>query len=319
MIVERPPLEEIEAAAERVRDVVLHTPLVPLSGAEDVLIKPEIHQVAGCFKVRGIYHAVARMDPERRARGISTVSAGNTAKALAWTGRRFGVEARSLMPEGAPATKVEAVQAYGGTPVLVPVAEVFRYLKERGWEDEPYAFVHPWIDRDVLLGHGSMGLEIVADCPAVETVYLPVGGGGLLGGVGSALKAAKPALRIVAVEPAGCPALHASLRAGRPTEVECSTMCDGVAVPYITEEMYPLLAELVERVVLISEEEVRAAIRRLALGNHLVAEGAGALAVAAAWKEPRQARGLAVCPITGGSIDAGKLAEILAGPGADTR
>jgi threonine dehydratase len=312
---DRPDLAEFEAAAEGLRPILAATPLLPLQGDGDdprVLLKPETFQPVGSFKLRGVYHRVAGMDPDARAVGISTVSAGNTAQALAWCGRHFGVPARSLMPEGAPVSKIEKVRAYGGTPVLAPREEVFRFMREHLWEDEPYAFVHPWTDRDVMVGHGSMGLELLAECPGVETVYLPVGGGGLLGGVGSALRAAGSDVRIVAVEPASCPALHASLATGRPAEVACQTICDGVAVPYITAEMFPLLSELVDDVVLVTEEEVQTAIRRLALRDHLVVEGAGALAAAAALKTPESERGLSVCPLTGGSIDAEKLAAILA-------
>jgi threonine dehydratase len=312
--IEQPSLAEIEAAHARIRDVVVHTPLVPLHrhGSEaEILLKPEILQPAGSFKIRGIYHATLRLDDERRRAGLSTVSAGNTAKALAWCGRHFGVPARSLMPDTAPKTKIEAVRALGGTPVLVPLAEVFRFLREKGWEREPYAFIHPWTNRDVILGHASLGLEILADRPDVDTVYIPVGGGGLIAGVGSALRAAKPSVRIIAVEPEGCPSLHAALRAGHPVDVECHTLCDGVAVPYVTQEMFPLLCELADDLVLVSESEVRAAIRLLAGANHVIAEGAGALATAAALKSSPAGRGSAVCIVTGGSIDAPKLAEIL--------
>ena len=309
-------LREFEAAAEALRGTIVRTPLVPLasSAAREIWIKPETLQPTGSFKVRGVLNAVARMAESTRARGLSTVSAGNTAKALAWCGRRFGVPARSLMPEGAPAAKIEAVRALGGTPVLVPTDQVFRFLREREWEREPFAFVHPWTDPDLHAGHGSMGLEILADLPDVETVFLPVGGGGLLAGVGGALKAAQPALRIVAVEPEGCPSFHASRSAGRSVTVDCRTICDGVAVPYVAEELLPLLCELADEVLLVSEDEVRAAIRLLASSSHLVAEGAGALAVAAALKTPASARGRCVCPVTGGSIDADKLAAILGMP-----
>ncbi len=304
---------EVEAAFGVLDGVVLHTPLVPFGPAgERILLKPEILQPAGSFKIRGVFHAVARLEPAARAHGLSTVSAGNTAKALAWAGRHFGVPARSLMPEGAPETKINAMRAYGGTPVLLPVDDLFRFLKQRGWEDQPYAFIHPWIERNVMIGHGTMGLEILADCPEVDTVFLPIGGGGLLGGVAGALKAARPSVRIVAVEPAGCPSFHASRAAGRPVSVDCDTMCDGVAVPYMTEEAFPILRDLVDEAVLISEDEVRATIRRLALEAHIVAEGSAALGLAAALKMPAAARGLTVCPITGGSIDATTLAAILA-------
>jgi threonine dehydratase len=309
-----PGLEEIREARERNRSVVRHTPLVPAHeafGADDVHLKLETFQAVGSFKLRGVFHAVASLTDEERERGVATVSAGNTAQALAWTARHFGVPARSLMPDTAPLAKIEAVRAYGGTPVLVPTAEVFRFLKEHGWEREPYAFVHPWTSRLVMTGHGSLGLEILEDLPDVTTVFVPVGGGGLLSGVGAALRAAKAEVRIVAVEPEGCPALHESLDKGRPMEVSCRTICDGVAVPYITEEMFPLLRDLVSEVRLVSEARVKEMVRDLALWNKVVAEPSGALALAAALDFPASDRGKSVCLVTGGSIDATKLAGIL--------
>jgi threonine dehydratase len=309
-----PSQAEIEAARERLRGVIVPTPLVPLHvhGPDPgILLKPETLQPAGSFKLRGIFNAVALIPQQRRARGLSTVSAGNTAKALAWCGRHFGVSARSVMPEVAPATKVEAVRALGGTPVLVPTPEVFRFLKEHRWEREPYAFVHPWTDRDVHAGHASLGLEILESSPDVETVFVPLGGGGLFAGVASALRARAPSVRVVAVEPASCAHFAAALAAGRPVDVPCQTLCDGVAVPYLTEELFPLLRDLASEVVQVSEAEVRAAIRMLANGNHLIAEGAGALATAAALKTPQTLRGRSVALVTGGSIDTKKLREIL--------
>jgi threonine dehydratase len=308
-----PGREEVRAAGALLRGVLAPTPLVPCGapGGEGVHLKLEVLQPTGSFKVRGVYHALARMDPARRARGVATVSAGNTAKALAWAARAFGVTARSLMPEHAPQAKVDAVRALGGTPVLVPMAEVFAHLREKRYEREPYAFVHPWIDRDVMTGHGTLALELLEQLPEVDTVYVPVGGGGLLGGVGSALKALKPSVRVVAVEPQGCPSLHAALEAGRPVEVACDTICDGVAVPFITDEMFPLLASLCDASVLVPEESVKEAMRLLALKNHVVAEGSGALALAAALAEPPERRGAAVALVTGGSIDLPKLAAIL--------
>ncbi|HEY7697444.1 MAG TPA: pyridoxal-phosphate dependent enzyme, partial [Vicinamibacteria bacterium] len=232
-----PTLAEIAEARERIRPAARRTPLVPADerfASEDLYLKLETFQPVGSFKIRGVFNAVAALSESERRRGVATVSAGNTAQALAWAARHFGVTARSLMPDSAPSAKIEAVRTYGGEPVLVPVAEVFRYLREEGWKDEPYAFIHPWTNRDVMTGHASLGLEILEDLPDVETVLVPVGGGGLLAGVGAALRAAKPSLRIVAVEPEGCAALHRSLEEGRPMEVDCRTIADGVAVPYIT-------------------------------------------------------------------------------------
>jgi threonine dehydratase len=189
------------------------------------------------------------------------------------------------------------------------MAEVFRFLKEHGWENESYAFIHPWIERQVLIGHATLGLEIAAERHEIETVYIPVGGGGLLAGVASALRAVRPEVRIVAVEPAGCPALERAVQAGHPVTVPCDTLCDGVAVPYITDQMYPLLVSLIDDVKLVSEKRVRETIRRLAGRDRIVAEGSGALAVAAA--EDAGGAGPAVAIVTGGSIDLSKLSGIL--------
>ena len=317
--VSRPALDEIKAAVRTLGDVIVRTPLVPLHGDEGdvgaarILLKPETHQRIGSFKIRGVFNAVASLPEDRRRGGVSTVSAGNTAQALAWAARHFGVPARSLMPLTAPAGKIDAVRDLGADVVLVPVAEVFDYLRNHRWKSEPWAFIHPWTDRNVLVGHGTMGLEIIADCPEVDTVFVPVGGGGLIGGVGSALKMLKPEVRLIAVEPRGCPSLKVSLAAGRPEPVQCETICDGVAVPYITDEMFPLLRDLVDEAVLVSDDDVRATVRRLALREKIVAEPSGALALAAALATPPAQRGTTVCIVSGGSIDAAALAAILTG------
>jgi len=306
-----PTLEEIQAAAASLREVIVHTPLLPTRGAQDIWLKAEIFQPVTSFKLRGVFHAVASMTPEARAAGVSTVSAGNTAQALAWAARHFDVPSRSIMPDKAPQTKIDAVRALGGTVQLTPMPEVFRYMKEHLWEDEPYAFVHPWTDRRVMTGHGSMGLEIIADLPNVETVFIPVGGGGLMGGVGSAIKALAPNVRLIAVEPKGCPSLHAAIAHGSPVDIESQTICDGVAVPYVTRQMFPLLRELADEVVLVSERAVRAAVKRLALTSKLVVEPAGALSLAAALAMPLAERGRSVCVLSGGSLDPDLLVEIL--------
>lgn len=311
MTLRAPSLREIEAAAAIIDPVVVRTPLVAYRGAPDlasedghlVLLKPEIHQVVGSFKIRGVFHAVATMSEEERQRGLLTVSAGNTAQALAWAGRYFGVEAHSLMPEKAPTTKIEAVRALGGQPRLVPTAEVFRFLKEEGWRDEPYSFVHPWIDRRVIVGHGTLGLEIADDLPDIDTVFVSVGGGGLIAGTASALKKRCPKVRVIAVEPRGCPALHQALQVCKPVDVDCQTICDGIAVPYITEELFPLLHELVDEVVLIHEEEIRRALRDIARANRMIVEPSAAITVAAAMQMDPVERGRAVCVVSGGSVD----------------
>jgi threonine dehydratase len=313
-VIDRPSLNEFKAAVKSLESVIVRTPLIPYRGGDNdakILLKPEILQAVNSFKVRGVFNAVASLSAEEKARGVSTVSAGNTAQALAWTARYFGISARSIMPETAPPPKIEAVKAYGGIPILVPMSEVFRFLQEDLWEQEPYSFIHPWTNRQVMIGHGSLGLEIMDDAPDVDTVFIPVGGGGLMGGVGSAIKAVNPSVRIYAVEPEGCPKLRSAVDHGQPITVECKTICDGVAVPYITDEMFPLLNELIDEVLLVSERSVRAGIRSILWRNKMLAEPAGALALAAALQMPPTHRGKSVCLVTGGSIGVELLMEIL--------
>ena len=313
-MVDRPTLSEFRAAADLLKSIIVHTPLITYHGGNDepqILLKPEIFQAVNSFKLRGVFNAVASLSPEEKNRGLSTVSAGNTAQALAWSARHFGISARSIMPDTAPLPKIEAVKAYGGIPVLKPISEVFRFLQEHLWEQEPYSFIHPWINRQVMIGHGSLGLEIMDDAPDIDAVFIPVGGGGLLGGVGSAIKAVNSAVRIFAVEPEGCPALRSAVDHGQPITVECKTICDGVAVPYITDELFPLLTELIDDVILVSERSVRLAIRSMLLGNKMLSEPSGALALAAAQKVAPSQRGKSVCLVTGGSISFDLMLEIL--------
>ncbi len=313
-MIDRPTLSEFRAAADRLEEVIVHTPLIPYHNADDepqIWLKPEILQAVNSFKLRGVFNAVASLTPEEKNKGVSTVSAGNTAQALAWTAKYFKISSHCIMPETAPLPKIEAVKAYGGIPVLIPMSEVFRFLQEHLWEQEPYSFIHPWTNRRVMIGHGSLGLEIMDDAPDIETVFIPVGGGGLLGGIGGALKAANPAVRIYAVEPEGCPSLRSAVDHGQPMTVECITICDGVAVPYITDEMFPLLNELIDDVILVPEHKVRAAIRSILWQNKMLAEPAGALALAAALQTPLKQRGKSVCLVTGGSISLELMMEIL--------
>jgi threonine dehydratase len=307
----RPTLEQVYAAADRLKGVAVRTPLVPLhSFANDrsIFLKLENLQPIGSFKLRGIFNAVAARTPEERARGLSTTSSGNTAQALAWAGRYFGVPARSLMPDTAPIAKIRAMEAYGGTPVLVPGSEVFRFMLERGWEDEPYTFVHPWTE---MAGAGTIGLEVLEDLPEVDTVFVPMGGGGLSGGLGSALKALRPATRLVLVEPEGCPTFYESRRAGHPVRVNGNTICDGVLVPIVIPEVYEVLSDLADDVVLVSDDTVKSVMKRLALRNKVVVEPSGALAVAAALAYPPAVRGTCACIVTGGSVDPALFAAIL--------
>ncbi len=309
-----PTFAEAEEAAARLRREFAPTPLLPADPAlaPDLLLKVETLLPTHSFKVRGVGYAAFAFGRERARAGLSTVSAGNTALALAWAASRLGVTARSLLPDTAPAAKSEAFRAAGGIPRPVPVPELFRFLRERRFEAEPFAFVHPWIEPLVHRGHASLAVEILAAAPDLESLFVPVGGGGLLTGVAGALKDRRPALRVFAVEPAGCCALRASLAAGRAVAVPCETICDGAAVPYLTEALYPALAALVDETAVVSDEETLAASRDLLLTQKLVTEPSGALAVAGARKTPPAERGRSVALVTGANLGAPGLRRLLA-------
>lgn len=305
----QPTMEDVLTARERLRGIAIRTPLLQLHGSELIWIKPECLQPVGSFKLRGIYNAVAALSPEERARGVSTVSSGNTAQALSWAARRFGVPARAVMPLTTAANKIAATEAYGGRPDLMAGEQAFGYLRAGAYHDFPDTFIHPVANRDVIAGHGSIGLEIDEDMPDVETIYVPIGGGGLVSGIANVLKALRPSIRIVGVQPSGCTPVIAGLAAGQPVDVTVDTICDGVAVSFMFPEMYPLLHHLVDDIVTVDDDDVRHAIRHLALRNKIVAEGAGALAVAAALQSNSSGRKIAI--VSGGSIDADRLADIL--------
>ncbi|CAN5293544.1 threonine/serine dehydratase [soil metagenome] len=308
-----PTMEEVYEGRERLKDIAVRTPLLQLHGSDDIWIKPEVLQPVGSFKMRGIYNAVAALHPDERAKGVSTVSSGNTAQALSWSARKFGVTARAIMPHTAPQNKIDATIAYGGVPDLRDPEEAFQSLLDGSYHNEPDAFIHPVANRDVLAGHGSIGLEIHEDLPDVQTVYVPVGGGGLSCGIANAIKNLSPGVRVIGVQPAECTPVIQGVKAGEPVMVKCVTFCDGVAVSFMFPEMYPLMRDLLDDIITVEEEDVFEALRLLAMKNKIVAEGAGGLSVAAALKAKPGERGKTVAIISGGSIDPDKLARILVG------
>jgi len=313
--VRSPEAAEVRAAAARIAGTVVRTPLLPLSRdiAPDVWLKPEVLQPTGSFKVRGVLNWSRSLPPEARSRGFSTFSAGNTALALAYAARECGASCRSLLPDYAPRSKVDALRRSGVETVLMPFARMAEWLFRAGWREEPYAFLHPWTEPLMVAGHATIGLELTSDLPGVNTVFVPVGGGALAAGVGSVLKGLVPGVRVVGVQTESYPSLQASLNAGRPVWVEpAPTVCDGVAVPFTTDQMFPLLRRVVDDVMVVTEQAVKRVMAMLAVEAKLVVEGAGALALAAALDTPPGERGQTVCLVTGGSIGASELADVLA-------
>lgn len=306
----RPPMDDVYAARERLRGIAVRTPLLPLHGSETIWLKPELLQPTGSFKVRGIYNAVAAIGDAARAAGVSIVSSGNAAQALAWSARRFGVPARAIVPANAPRTKIDAFVALGGTVELCDPATVWDTFLDRSFLAEPDAFVHPTADRNVVAGYGAIALEILEDMPDVEAIYVPVGGGGLVAGIANVIAHVAPQVRVVGVQPTNCTPIIAGITAGKPVVTACETFCDGVAGTFMDPDTWPLLRDLPLEWATADEHAIEAALRHLALRNKLIAEGSGALPVAAALRHSQSSKSVAV--VSGGRIDADKLAKIVA-------
>lgn len=310
-----PAINDIRAAEERLKEIIVRTPLLSLNSpgeAEDILIKPEVFQPTGSFKIRGVYNWAASLKPEECKKGFSTFSAGNTARSLGYAAKIFGASCRSILPEYAPANKVEALRSLGVETILLSLDKIIQWVDAESWERESYAFLHPWTEQKMIAGHATIGLEIIEDLPDVQTVFVPVGGGALIAGVGSAVKAGKPSVQIVGVQTESYPSLQASFQAAKPVWIDPKpTICDGVAVPFVADQMYPLLRKIVDDVITVPEEKVKEAIKLLTLENKLVVEGAGALSIAAALEIPAERRGKTVCIVTGGNIDPEVLSEII--------
>ncbi|HEU5215948.1 MAG TPA: pyridoxal-phosphate dependent enzyme [Gaiellaceae bacterium] len=302
------PLEEIRRARERLGDSVLHTPLVPFAAEERIRLKLECLQPVGSFKLRGALSAVRAASPSELASGVVTASAGNMAQGVAWAAREAGVPARVICPDGAPRAKIERVEALGAEVVPVTHEEWWRAMVERGWEGVEGLFVHPVADEAVMAGNGTIGLEIVEDAPEFDTVVIPWGGGGLTTGIASAIKQLRPAVRVVTAEPDTAAPLAAAVAAGGPQEIEFEpSWIDGAGGRALLPGMWEHAQGLVDEAVAVPLAEVAEAVRLLASRAHVVAEGAGALALAAA--QGREDR--CVCIVSGGNIDPDVYAGIV--------
>ena len=311
-------LADIRAAAERIRGRVHRTPLLSASrlgesaGAR-LHLKCENLQKTGSFKARGALNKVLSLSDAERARGLVTVSAGNHAAAVAWAAQLAGCSAVVVMPEGAPKSKLEAVRGYGAEIVLhADRATLFDKLEEVR-QARGLTFVHPFDDAVVLAGAGTAGLEIVEDLPEADVVLVPVGGGGLLGGVASAVKQAKPRARVVAVELEAGPGLTPALAAGKPVPVaRPATLADGMTPPFVGALPLAIAREAVDEIVAVTEAEIIEAMRLLMTRAKLYVEGAGAAATAAilAGKVRVPPGALVVALVSGGNVDLEKIAAL---------
>jgi len=298
-------VDRIRAAAGRARPHVLRTPVVPVEGA---LLKLECLQPTGSFKVRGFFAAALALDPAELRRGLITVSAGNAAQACAYVARTLGVPCRVVVPENAPPLKIEGVKRWGATPILMPRDDMLRWLAEEKWRNEPETFLHPFADHEVMAGHGGLALELLEDVPELARVLVAVGGGGLIGGIASALKGLRPEVEVIGVQSDGYALWTRSLAAGGPVSIKPDTIADGTTAPF-DAGMFELLKECVDKWLTVPEPRLRSAIPELAATAKAVAEGAGALAYAAL--EQLEPGPPTVAVVSGGNIDPHLLASLL--------
>ena len=300
------PIQRIRAAADRARPNVLRSPMMSVEGG---LLKLECLQPTGSFKVRGFFAAALALPDEHLRRGLITVSAGNAAQACAYVANKLGVPCRVVMYDTAPPTKLDGVKRWGATPIQMPREDLLAWLANEEWRKEPEAFIHPFAEDEVMAGHGSLGLELLEDVPDLTRVILPVGGGGLVSGVASALKGARPEVEVIGVQSDGYPMWSRVFEAGGPVAIKPETIADGTTGPF-NPKMFALLKECVDRWLIVPEPRLKAAIPEIASKAKVVAEGAGALAYAAIEQLPPGPTTVAV--VSGGNIDPALLASLLA-------
>ena len=297
--------------------VINLTPMIPAKGFVPdcrFYLKADCLQKTGAFKLRGAYYKLSTLTDEEKARGVIACSAGNHAQGVAFAARDMGIPATICIPAGAPLSKIEATRSYGANVVLVPGvyddahAEAVRLRDEQG-----LTFIHPFDDERVMAGQGTIGLEIAEQLPDVDVVLVPIGGGGLIAGVASALRQLKPACRIIGVQAAGAASMVDSLRAGHIlTLPEVHTVADGIQVKTPGEKTFAICREAVDEVVTVGEAEIASAILTVLERQKLMVEGAGAVGVAAAMYGELDLRGKTVCALlSGGNLDVTMLERII--------
>ena len=319
-------LAEIKRAQSRLAGVIVRTRLIefshPESDTRQLFLKPENQQPIGAFKLRGAYNKIAALSPEDRTRGVITYSSGNHAQGVAYAARALGVKAIIVMPDNAPAIKRGATAALGAEIVIVGPGSTERQTKaEELAAQHGYIIVPPYNDEQIIAGQGTIGLEIIKDVPQVEAVFAPVGGGGMISGVATAIKLSNPAIKIIGVEPELAGDAQASLRSGKIVQFRADEVSRTIADGLRTQSIGPINFEHIQRyvddIVTVSEEEIRQAVSLLASNPATVAEPSGAVAVAGflfrGAQLPKTKVNVAI--ISGGNIEPEMLKEIL----GDTR
>ena len=317
--VQAPSLADIRAAQARIAPFLQRTPLVPLLSLpldlpdRRIFLKLETLQTTGAFKVRPALNALLTRPAASLARGVATPSSGNMAYGMAWAAHRLGVPMAAYMVADAPITKIKGVQRLGGEVRFISADTWWRYILGTEQPDGPELLINPVTDAAVLAGNGSIGLEIVEDLPDVDVVLTPYGGGGLTVGVASAVKALKPGVRVLAVEGAHATPVTGALQAGRVVQVpNQASFIRSIGGPSVVPAIWPVARTLIDGVCVVQLAQVVQAMGWLASHAKVVAEGAGAAAVAAAVADPTL-RGNIVCVVSGGNIDVADYVQALQG------
>jgi len=281
-------LQDIEEAAERIRPYIRHTPLLREKSMDTMLgcqayLKPEMLQISGAFKLRGALSKILSLTPEEMQKGIITSSSGNHGQSCAFIGQMLGIHTTVVVPEDAPAIKIENARAMGANVIAWNRKYVERMKKVREEiAEHGYILVHPYEDYTVMAGQGTIALEIMEDLPDVDTVLVPIGGGGLISGISTAIKALKPKVRVIGVQAAACGAYYASRQNGYPSEVTPHpTVADGLTAIRVSEFTYPIIEKYVDDIVAVEEEDIKEAVRLVAREAKLVAEPSACLGIAA--------------------------------------
>lgn len=308
-------LADIEAARARIAGTAVRTPLVRLElgpGGPDIRLKLENLQPINAYKLRGAANAVARLSDEDRARGVWTISAGNAGQGVAFAARQAGVPCSVVVIDTAPQAKIDRMRALGARLVPTPFDQCWDAMEKRAFPGMEGTFIHPFDDHDFIAGNATLALEILEDAPDVATVIGAMGGGGLLTAIGSAVKALRPEVRVVGAEPETAAPLARSLSEGGPREFEgwTASFVDGAGGRSVFPRMWERLKPVLDDTVVVSLDETRAAMRMMAEKSRVIAEGAGALALAAALSG-KAGEGPFVCVVSGGNIDLKKFCDLV--------
>lgn len=308
-------IEDIETARGRIKGMVTRTPLVKLElggGAPDIRLKLENLQPTNAYKIRGGSNAVASLSDEARAKGVWTISAGNAGQGVAYAARQFGIPCTVVAIETAPQTKLDRMRALGAAIVPVSYDDAWKAAESHTFPGLEGTFIHPFDNHDFIAGHATMGLEILEDAPDVHTVITAIGGGGLITGVGSAIKAKRPDVPVLGAEPETAAPYALSLRDGGPRKFAewQASFVDGAGGKSVTERMWQRMRPVTNGSITVTLDQTREAMWLIAEKTRTIAEGAGALALAAALTG-EAGEGPIVCVVSGGNIDLGKFAELV--------